>query len=464
MAYLNQINTEECCSNAGQVDSQVHDCKVSANSLLTVLPLLPGLLHDGFSITSIIINSSPALSCHNLELSLRALAATVRESALEQPGVAALAPAAAAVAEVAASNGRVAYVKTAGVIARKTVKAFLQFSSILTGIVSSESSDKASAVAMATGIAGAQGDAAMAELLNLDKPYLQFFSVLLTSLKVLCWPGHQQEPPASEDRICQSAAIALDAAVGLHAAVLSSSATSNRSPSSGGMGKESAGSVQQALLVLAARSCIAFGNSLLALLSNMDSDLQTTTGSSAAADGMQATAMFVTKHSTDWPDCFVQIADALPFVAQELQQHLSLIASDTTATHAPALACDMHSCTTAVHNSKAVSDSTALGCVVDIEGRVLQLPLGDMQPMLEQMKTVSQGCKVLQQQLLLQEEGAATRGRAAASRLKSLNARQLAQQLQQLGSSLCAALPVACCCNNPGCCTFRGNSELQLVT
>jgi hypothetical protein len=39
----------------------------------------------------------------------------------------------------------------------------------------------------------------------------------------------------------------------------------------------------------------------------------------------------------------------------------------------------------------------------------------------------------------------------------------VAQQMEALGEALCAQLPLARCCNNPGCVELRGASELQLV-
>jgi hypothetical protein len=39
----------------------------------------------------------------------------------------------------------------------------------------------------------------------------------------------------------------------------------------------------------------------------------------------------------------------------------------------------------------------------------------------------------------------------------------IAQQMVALGEALCAQLPLARCCNNPGCVELRGASELQLV-
>jgi hypothetical protein len=39
----------------------------------------------------------------------------------------------------------------------------------------------------------------------------------------------------------------------------------------------------------------------------------------------------------------------------------------------------------------------------------------------------------------------------------------IAQQMVALGEALCAQLPLAHCCNNPGCVELRGASELQLV-
>jgi hypothetical protein len=41
---------------------------------------------------------------------------------------------------------------------------------------------------------------------------------------------------------------------------------------------------------------------------------------------------------------------------------------------------------------------------------------------------------------------------------------QLSQQLSSFGTALCAAVPVRCCCNNPGCSELSEASELELVS
>jgi hypothetical protein len=41
---------------------------------------------------------------------------------------------------------------------------------------------------------------------------------------------------------------------------------------------------------------------------------------------------------------------------------------------------------------------------------------------------------------------------------------QLSQQLSSFGTALCAAVPVRCCCNNPGCSELGEASELELVS
>jgi hypothetical protein len=54
----------------------------------------------------------------------------------------------------------------------------------------------------------------------------------------------------------------------------------------------------------------------------------------------------------------------------------------------------------------------------------------------------------------LQQSDSSDLGAAAAA---------VAQQMVALGEALCAQLPLAHCCNNPGCVELRGASELQLV-
>lgn len=40
---------------------------------------------------------------------------------------------------------------------------------------------------------------------------------------------------------------------------------------------------------------------------------------------------------------------------------------------------------------------------------------------------------------------------------------QLAQELQQLGASLCGSIPLACVCNNPSCVALERHTEVQQV-